>query len=129
MKALHGYRAPGYTRGHTSFLTPHTLQRGFTIQRPNKAWITDITYVRTWEGRLYLAVVIDLYSRQIVGWPITPTMARALVLGAILMAVRRCKPVNALIHSDQRSQFGSYAWRCFCREHHREPSMSRWRNC
>ena len=73
MKALHGYRAPRYARGHTSLLTPNTLQRGFTVPRPNTAWVTDITYVRTWEGCLYLAVVIDLYSRRIVGWSTKPT--------------------------------------------------------
>ena len=129
MKALHGYRAPRYARGHTSLLTPNTLQRGFTVQRPNKAWVTDITYVRTWEGWLYLAVVIDLYSRRIVGWSTNPTMARELVLDAILMAVRRRKPKNALIHSDQGSQFGSDAWRRFCHEHHLEPSMSQRGNC
>ena len=129
MKALHGYRAPRYARGHTSLLTPNTLQRGFTVQRPNKAWVTDITYVRTWEGWLYLAVVIDLYSRRIVGWSTKPTMARELVLDAILMAVRRRKPKNALIHADQGSQFGSDAWRRFCHEHHLEPSMSRRGNC
>ena len=86
IKALHGYRTPRYTRGHTSLLTPNTLQREFTVQRPNTAWVTDITYVRTWEGWLYLAVVIDLYSRRIVGWPTKPTMARELVLDALLMA-------------------------------------------
>ena len=129
IKALHGYRAPRYARGHTSLLTPNTLQRGFTVQRPNKAWVTDITYVRTWEGWLYLAVVIDLYSRRIVGWSTKPTLARELVLDAILMAVRRRKPKKALIHSDQGSQFGSDAWRRFCREHHLEPSMSRRGNC
>ena len=129
MNALHGYRAPRYARGHTSLLTPNTLQRGFTVQRPNKAWVTDITYVRTWEGWLYLAVVIDHYSRRIVGWSTKPTMARELVLDAILMAVRRRKPKKALIHSDQGSQFGSDAWRRFCHEHHLEPSMSRRGNC
>ena len=129
IKARHGYRAPRYARGHTSLLTPNTLQRGFTVQRPNTAWVTDITYVRTWEGWLYLAVVIDLYSRRIVGWSTKPTMAQELVLDAILMAVRRRKPKNALIHSDQGSQFGSDAWRRFCHAHHLEPSMSRRGNC
>jgi putative transposase len=129
IKALHGYRTPRYTRGHTSLLTPNTLQREFTVQRPNTAWVTDITYVRTWEGWLYLAVVIDLYSRRIVGWSTKPTMARELVLDAILMAVRRRKPKNARIHSDQGSQFGSDAWRRFCHAHHLEPSMSRRGNC
>jgi putative transposase len=129
MNALHGYRTPRYARGHPSLLTPNTLQRGFTVQRPNTAWVTDITYVRTWEGWLYLAVVIDLYSRRIVGWSTKPTMAQELVLDAILMAVRRRKPKNALIHSDQGSQFGSDAWRRFCHAHHLEPSMSRRGNC
>ena len=129
MNALHGYRAPRYARGHTALLTPNTRQRGFTVQRPNNAWVTDITYVRTWEGWLYRAVVIDLSSRRLVGWSTKPPMARELVLDAILMAVRRRKPKNALIHSDQGSHFGSDAWRRFCHEHHLEPSMSRRGNC
>ena len=129
IKALHGYRTPRYARGATSLLTPNTLQRGFTVQRPNTAWVTDITYVRTWEGWLYLAVVMDLYSRRIVGWSTEPTLAQNLVLDALLMAVRRRKPTHALIHSDQGSQFGSDAWRRFCQAHHLEPSMSRRGNC
>lgn len=129
MQARHGYRAPRYARGHTSLLTSNTLQRGVTVQRPNTAWVTDITYVRTWEGWLYLAAVIDLYSRRIVGWSTQPTMARELVLDAMLMAVRRRKPKHALIHSDQGSQFGSDAWRRFCHAHQLEPSMSRRGNC
>jgi putative transposase len=129
IRALHGYRAPRYARSVPAFLTPNTLQRGFTVQRPNQAWVTDITYVRTWEGWLYLAVVMDLYSRRIVGWSTKPTMAQELVLDALLMAVRRRKPQHVLIHSDQGSQFGSDAWRRFCQAHHLEPSMSRRGNC
>ena len=130
LKARHGYRAPRYVRGQTtSLLTPNTLQRGFTVPRPNTAWVTDITYVRTWEGWLYLAVVMDLYSRRIIGWSTKPTLAQDLVLDALLMAVRRRKPKNTLIHSDQGSQFGSDAWRRFCHAHHLEPSMSRRGNC
>jgi putative transposase len=130
LKARHGYRTPQYVRSHaTSLLTPNTLQRGYTVQRPNQAWVTDITYVRTWEGWLYLAVVMDLYSRRIVGWSTKPTLAQDLVLDALLMAVRRRKPVHVLIHSDQGSQFSSDAWRRFCRAHHLEPSMSRRGNC
>lgn len=56
IRALHGYRSPWYTGGRLSVLTPNTLQRGFTVPRPNTAWVTDITYVRTWEGWLYWAV-------------------------------------------------------------------------
>ena len=128
IRARYGYRTPRYARG-AALLTPNTLQRGFTVPRPNKAWVTDITYVRTWEGWLYLAVVMDLYSRRIVGWSTTPTMAQELVLDALLMAVRRRKPQHVLIHSDQGAQFGSDAWRRFCRAHHIEPSMSRRGNC
>ncbi len=129
IKALHGYRAPRYAKGSTAWLTPNTLQRGCTVPRPNQVWVTDITYVRTWEGWLYLAVVMDLYSRRIVGWSTKPTMAQDLVLDALLMAVRRRKPQNARIHSDQGSQFGSDAWRRVCRAHHLEPRMSRRGNC
>jgi putative transposase len=129
IRAAYGYRSPRYIRGHSSLLTPNTLKRGFNVQRPNLAWVTDITYVRTWEGWLYLAVVIDLYSRRIIGWSTKPTLARELVLDAILMAVRQRKPKRTLIHSDQGSQYGSDAWRRFCRGHHLEPSMSRRGNC
>ncbi len=129
LKALHGHRAPRYARGHTSLLAPNTLQRGFTVQRPNTAWVTDITYVRAWEGWLYLARRDGPLSRRIVGWSTNPTMARALVLDALFMAVRRRKPTHALIHSDQGSQCGSDAWRRFCQAHHLEPSMSRRGNC
>lgn len=101
LKAQYGYRAPQYSRSPTSLLTPNTLQRGFTVPRLNTAWVTDITYVRTWEGWLYLAVVMDLYSRRIVGWSTKLTMARELVLDAILMAIRQRKPTHTLIHSDQ----------------------------
>jgi putative transposase len=97
LKALHGYRSLRYIRGHTSLLTPNTLQRGFTVQRPNTAWVTDITYVRTWEGWLFLAVVMDLYSRRIVGWSTNPTMSLELVLDATLMVVRRRKLTHTLI--------------------------------
>ena len=94
LKALHGYQTPRYARNPTSLLTPNTLQRGFTVQRSNKAWVIDITYVRTWEGWLYLAVVIDLYSGRIVGCSTKPMMDRELVLDATLMAIRRHNPTH-----------------------------------
>ena len=112
-----------------SVLIPNLLQRQFTVTRPNKAWVTDITYIRTWQGRLYLAVVMDLFSRLIVGWSAGPTIRRELVLDAVLMAVRRRRPRRTLIHSDQGTQYGSDAWRRFCRSNHLEPSMSRKGNC
>lgn len=129
IRALHGYRAPRTVRGAASQLAPNTLQRQFTVDEPNRAWVTDITYVRTWQGWLYLAVVMDLYSRRIVGWSTKTTLAQDLILDAVLMAVWRRHPKKTLIHSDQGSQYGSDAWRRFCRDHHLEPSMSRRGNC
>jgi putative transposase len=87
------------------------------------------SYIRTWHGWLYLAVVLDLCSRRVVGWSMKPTMARELVLNALLMAVWRRKPQGVVIHSDQGSQYGSDDWRRFCVAHNLTPSMSRRGNC
>jgi putative transposase len=92
-------------------------------------WVTDITYVRTWQGWLYLAVVMDLFSRRIIGWAASATIHRELVLDAVLKAVRKRKPHNTMIHSDQGTQYGSDAWKRFCRSNSLEPSMSRKGNC
>jgi putative transposase len=91
--------------------------------------VTDITYIRTWQGWLYLAVVMDLFSRKIVGWATASTIHRELVLDAVLMAVRHRRPRRTLIHSDQGSQYGCDAWRRFCRSNRLQPSMSRKGNC
>ena len=104
IKALHGYRTQRYVVSKPAALTPNLLKRVFTVSKPNTAWVTDITYVRTWEGWLYLAVVMDLFSRKVIGWSVRPTIVKELVLDAVLMAVRRRKPKAALIHSDQGSQ-------------------------
>jgi putative transposase len=129
IKAIHGYQAPRTIQGRPSILAPNVLQREFTVAQPDHVWVTDITYVRTWQGWLYLAVVMDLYARKVVGWSMKPTLAKELVLDAVLMAVWRRKPKDTLIHSDQGSQYGSDEWRRFCREHHLTPSMSRRGNC
>jgi putative transposase len=129
LRAMHGYRTRRVAVSKPSVLIPNVLQRRFTVTRPNKAWVTDITYIRTWEGWLYLAVVMDLFSRKIVGWAVSSTIHREVVLDAITMAVRRRRPRQALIHSDQGTQYGCDAWRRFCRSNHLEPSMSRKGNC
>jgi putative transposase len=130
IKAVHGYKIPRGIYGRPSIIAPNTLQREFTVDYPDRAWATDITYIRTWQGWLYLAVVMDLFARKVVGWSMKPTLARELVLDAILMAVWRRKPKQkVLIHSDQGSQYGSDDWLRFCREHDLEPSMSRRGNC
>jgi putative transposase len=129
LRALHGYRTRRWSVGKPSILIPNILQRQFTVTRPNKAWVTDITYLRTWQGWLYLAVVIDLFSRKIVGWSAGPTIHRELVLNALIMAVRRRRPQGTVIHSDQGTQYGSDSWQRLCRANHLEPSMSRKGNC
>jgi putative transposase len=75
------------------------------------------------------AVVMDLFSRKIVGWAARPTIHRELVLDAVMMAVRRRRARGTVIHSDQGTQYGSDAWQRFCRSNHLEPSMSRKGNC
>lgn len=130
IRALRGYKAPRYLSSAPSVTSPNLLQRHFTVERPDAAWVTDITYIRTWQGWLYLAVVMDLHSRMIIGWSMQPTLARDLVLDALLMAVWRRKPKQRVImHSDQGSQYGSDDWIRFCKAHKLDPSMSRRGNC
>jgi putative transposase len=129
IRAVRGYRTRQRSVSKPSELVPNVLLRNFDVTRPNKAWVTDITYIRTWQGWLYLAVVMDLFSRLIVGWATRPTIGRELALDAIMMAVRRRRPKRTIIHSDQGSQYGSDDWRRFCLSNHLEPSMSRRGNC
>ena len=130
IKAIRGYKHPRQHAGIPSQVTPNKLQRQFTVADPDRAWVTDITYLRTWQGWLYLAAVVDLYSRKVVGWSMKSSLSRDLVLDAVLKAVWRRRPERrVLIHSDQGSQNGSDDWHRFCREHDLEPSMSRRGNC
>jgi putative transposase len=129
IKALHGYQTPRYSGYKPSQIAPDLVKRNFDVIRPNKVWVTDITYIRTWQGWLYLAVVMDLFSRMIIGWSAGPNLRRELVLNAVLIAVRRRRPRDTIIHSDQGCQYGSDDWRRFCRTNHLEPSMSRRGNC
>jgi len=130
LRAKTGYKRPRYKAGRPAAIAINRLEQNFEAQMPDTAWVTDITYIRTWEGWLYLAVVIDLYSRMVIGWSMKPSLARELVIDALLMAVWRRKPKHKIIiHSDQGSQYGSDDWMRFCREHNLEPSMSRRGNC
>ena len=72
IRALRGYKAPRAIKERPSIIAPNRLNRVFTVDTPNKAWVTDITYIRTWQGWLYLAVVLDLYARNVVGWSMKP---------------------------------------------------------
>lgn len=130
IKALRGYKAPRQIVGRPSIITPNRLERAFTVAKPDQAWVTDITYIRTWQGWLYLAVVVDLYARKVVGWSMKPSLSREIVLDALLMAIWRRRPTRrVLIHSDQGSQYSSDDWLRFCDQHNLEPSMSRRGNC
>lgn len=129
IKALDGYRTRRYMAQKPSAIVPDLVKRNFDVVRPNKIWVTDITYIRTWQGWLYLAVLMDLFSRMIVGWSTGQTLRRELVLDAVMKAVRRRRVRGTVIHSDQGSQYGSDDWRRFSRANRVEPSMSRRGNC
>ncbi|HGO4162735.1 TPA: IS3 family transposase [Serratia marcescens] len=130
IKAVRGYKAPRRIAGRPSVVAPNRVQRQFTVVRANQVWVTDITYIRTWQGWLYLAVVIDLFARNVVGWSMKPTLSRELALDALMMAVWRRKPDSeVIVHSDQGCQYGSDDWQRFCRANNLAPSMSRRGNC
>lgn len=130
LKAQIGYNKPRYKGCKVAILAENHLNQDFTVQKPNQVWVTDITYIRTFEGWLFLAVVIDLFSRQVVGWSMQPRMHVELVLDALVMAVWRRKPKDeVLIHSDQGSQYTSNDWQSFLKSHNLVCSMSRRGNC
>ncbi|HDS1016599.1 IS3-like element ISStma9 family transposase [Stenotrophomonas maltophilia] len=131
LRAMVGYgRRPRPLSGPVGSVAKNVLARGFKVSEPNRAWVTDITYIRTYDGFLYLAVVLDLFSRQVVGWATRPTQHTDLVLQALLAAVWRRKPSpGLLLHSDQGTQFTSEHWQSFLREHDIVCSMSRRGNC
>lgn len=109
---------------------PNRLQQDFNYSAADQAWVTDITQIKTLEGWLYLSVVIDLYSRRVIGWSMKTTLHRDIALDALLMAVWRRRPnQRVIVHSDQGSQFSSDDWARFAREHNLDPSMSRRGNC
>jgi putative transposase len=131
LRSQTGYhRRPGHRGGLTSVVAPNHLQQQFDVAEPNQVWVTDITYIRTHEGWLFLAAVIDLFSRQVVGWSMQSRMDRELAMSALLMAVWRRQPKNTVVvHSDQGSQFTSYDWQDFLKAHNLQASMSRRGNC
>lgn len=130
IRAQRGYKKPGYKYTKPAVAAPNRLAQQFTVGTPDSVWATDITYIRTYQGWLYLAVVMDLFSRKIIGWSMKSTLAKELALDALLMAIWRRSPRNkVIIHSDQGSQFSSDEWNRFCAEHKLVTSMSRRGNC
>jgi putative transposase len=102
---------------------PDLVERNFTAAEPDRLWVADITYIPTWSGFLYLAVVLDAYSRRIVGWSMATTLASQLVLDALNMAVTTRRPKNVIHHSDQGSQYTSIEFGQRCRDAGVRPSM------
>ncbi|WP_154670334.1 IS3 family transposase [Pseudomonas monteilii] len=131
LRSQTGYRRrPAFYGGKPTVASPNHLARQFKVSEPNKVWVTDITYIRTYEGWLYLAVVLDLFSRQVIGWSMKPRMCSDLAIDAMLMAVWRRKPQQqVMIHSDQGSQFSSSDWQSFLKANNVISSMSRRGNC
>lgn len=133
----HGIRARGKRKyivttdsKHNLPMAPNLLNRNFQPAQPNAVWTSDITYIQTDEGWLYLAAVIDLYSRQVVGWSMQPHMHTSLVGDALRMAWFRRKPARGLIfHSDRGSQYCSHAFQQTLLEYGMKSSMSRKGNC
>jgi putative transposase len=136
----HGIQARGKRRfrvmttdsRHDLPIAPNLLDRNFTVAAPNTAWAGDVTYIATEEGWLYLAVVIDLFSRQVVGWSMRPDMRCSLVIDALEMAWYQRRPdkkAGLIFHSDRGSQYASGDFRQVLEEYGITPSMSRKGNC
>lgn len=115
---------------HNYPVAENVLDRCFTVDKPNQAWVSDLTYIRTGQGWLYLAAIMDLYSRKIVGWSMAPSMPTDLVAGALHMALQQRRPGPGLIlHSDRGSQYASSAYQTLLHQHEIRCSMSRKGNC
>lgn len=113
-----------YERSRGIYGAPDLVRRDFEAQGPNEVWFADVTYVRTHQGWLYLAIVMDIWSRKIVGWSMDSKMDAALVDDALKMAIERRRPQEGLIHhSDHGSQYGSLLLGKTMREHGIRPSM------
>ena len=115
---------------HSFPVAPNLLDRQFTAPGPNRVWLADMTYIPTGEGWLYLAVVLDLFSRKVVGWAMRETMAQELTIAALQMAItdRRPSP-ELLLHSDRGSQYAAHDYRRLLAKHGMLCSMSRKGDC
>jgi len=102
---------------------PDLVQRAFTVDAPNRLWVADITYIATWAGFLYLAVVLDAWSRRVVGWAMATHLRTELVLDALNMAVMQRRPTHVIHHSDQGCQYTSLAFGLRCQAAGVRPSM------
>lgn len=124
------FRVMTTNSAHTYRISPNLLRRNFRAAAPNAVWVSDITYIATREGWLYLCVVVDLYSRKIVGWSMRSDLGEKLVLDAFGMAVARRAPGPGLVfHSDRGVQYAAASFRDLLKKHGVVQSMSRKGNC
>lgn len=128
-KTVKKYKATTNSK-HSLPIYPNLLNQKFQVDAPGKVWVGDITYIRTNEGWLYLATIMDLYLRRILGWHMSHRMTKELVIVALKRAIGRQKPTEGLIHhSDRGSQYASHEYQGILREHNMFTSMSRKGNC
>jgi len=118
-------KTPRYEAGRRSMIAPNLLDRQFQADAPNQKWVADFTYIPTREGWLYLAVVLDLYSRMVVGWSMQRHMSTELVSDAMTMALWRRRPTALLQHSDQGSQYANELYQLLLADNGIQCSMSR----
>jgi transposase InsO family protein len=131
IQGRHKRRAPRTTDSkHAHPVAPNLLDRQFIAAAPNKAWLADITYIPTAEGWLYLAVVLDMFSRRVVGWAMSDTMPQELTVAALRMAISNRRPGPGLLHhSDRGSQYAAHAYRQVLDNNGMLCSMSRKGDC
>lgn len=130
LRAQVGYRRRSGHYGKPAVVAENQLDQNFDVEAPNQVWVTDITYIRTHEGWLYLAVVLELFSRQVIGWSMRSRIDSELAINALLMAVWRRNPkAPVIVHSDQGCQYSSHDWQAFLKAHGLVASMSRRGNC
>lgn len=124
------YKVATTNSNHDYPIAPNILNQNFTASAPNKVWVADITYIPCREGRLYLATILDLFTREIVGWRLYGHMETQLVMDALKDAYESKKPSEGLLHhSDRGTQYASKDYRNKLKEYHMEVSMSRTGNC
>jgi putative transposase len=121
---------PTTDSNHSLPVAPNLLHRDFHTERPDAVWVSDITYIWTRQGWMYLAVILDLYARKVVGWSLADRMTASLVCDALDSAVRLRRPPPGLVfHSDRGSQYASHVFRRRLARHRMRQSMSRRGNC
>jgi putative transposase len=134
LAGLRSKRALAYKRTtnskHALPIAPNRLNKNFKVEQPDRVWVSDITYIWTWEGWLYLAVIIDLYSRQVVGWALSTRINTELIVTAFNRAVKQRHPTAGLLfHSDRGSQYASHKFRALLEKYKFIQSMSNKGDC